>query len=253
MTAEANDNSGLLDSALAEEEQTTESQEQSISHTTPDPNAEDDTPLERPDFWPEKFWKKDSNEPDLEGLSKSYSELEKQFRAGKHKPPADGKYSFESLQGIPEDDPVAQAYVGWASKYGISQQAFDDLAAQIVQMAGATAQETEYSIKKEREALGPNADAIIKSTASWARGLANNGVFSKEDLDEFSIMAGTARGIRVINKLRERFEGRVPVQAAPVEDAPSKEELDSMVADPRYKNDPGYRAKVEKMFEKMYG
>lgn len=253
MTAEANDNSGLLDSAIAEEEQTTESQEQSISHTTPDPNAEDDTPLERPDFWPEKFWKKDSNEPDLEGLSKSYSELEKQFRAGKHKPPADGKYSTEALKGIPEDDPVAQAYVGWASKYGISQQAFDELAAQVVQMGGDLQQETEMSIKREREALGPNADAIIKNTATWARGLVQKGVLSSEDMEEFKIMAGTARGIRVINKLRETFEGRVPVQMSPVEDAPSKEELDSMVADPRYKTDPGYRAKVEKMFEKMYG
>lgn len=253
MTAEANDNSGLLDSAIAEEEQTTESQEQSISHTAPDPNAEDDTPLERPDFWPEKFWKKDSNEPDLEGLSKSYSELEKQFRAGKHKPPADGKYSTEALKGIPEDDPVAQAYVGWAAKYGISQQAFDELAAQVVQMGGDMEQEAQMSIQREREALGPNADAIIKNTATWARGLVQKGVLSGEDLEEFKIMAGTARGIRVINKLRETFEGRVPVQMAPVEDALSKEELDSMVGDPRYKTDPGYRAKVEKMFEKMYG
>jgi hypothetical protein len=253
MTAEANDNSGLLDSALAEEEQTTESQEQSISHTTPDPSAEDDTPLERPDFWPEKFWKKDSNEPDLEGLSKSYAELEKQFRAGKHKVPTDGKYSFEALQGIPEDDPVAQAYVGWASKYGISQQAFDDLASQIVTMSAGEQQAAETSIKREREALGPNADAIIKNMAAWGRGMLQKGVWGPEEFEGFKETTTTARGIRAWLKARESFEGRVPVQAAPVEDAPSKEELDSMVGDKRYKTDPAFRAKVEKMFEKMYG
>jgi hypothetical protein len=32
----------------------------------------------------------------------------------------------------------------------------------------------------------------------------------------------------------------------------SKEDLDAMVADPKYKTDAGYRQKVERLFEKMY-
>ena len=56
MTDEANDNSGLLASVAEDEEQTTESQEQSINHFENEPTAEDDEPLQRPDFWPEKFW-----------------------------------------------------------------------------------------------------------------------------------------------------------------------------------------------------
>jgi hypothetical protein len=250
MSDAANDNSGLLDSAVAEPEQTTESQEQSsISHVEAKP--EDDGPLERPDFWPEKFWKKDANEPDLEGISKSYLELEKQFRAGKHKAPEGGKYQMP--EGLKEDDPITQAYVGWAAKYGISQQAFEDLAGQIVSMGGAQAEEVQRSIEQERAALGPNADAIISNMATWGRGMVSKGIWSKEDFDEFKVWGGTASGIKALMKLRETYEGRVPVQSAPPDTGVSDEELHQMVADPQYKSNPAFRAKVEKLFEKRYG
>lgn len=246
---EANDNSGLLDSAVAEPEQTTESQEQAtISHVTKP--EEDEGPLERPDFWPEKFWKKDANEPDLEGISKSYLELEKQFRSGKHKPPEGGKYALP--EGLKEDDPITQAYVGWASKYGISQQAFEDLAGEIVGMSATQAEEVQRSIQQERAALGPNADAIISNMATWGKGLVSKGIWSKEDFDEFKVWGGTAGGIKALMKLRETYEGRVPVQSAPVEVGMSDEELHQMVADPQYKSNPAFRSKVEKLFEKRY-
>lgn len=66
--SDANDNPGLLASAADEEapgQPTTEGQEQAISHVQSD-QVEDNTPLERPDFWPEKFWNKDESAPDLE-------------------------------------------------------------------------------------------------------------------------------------------------------------------------------------------
>lgn len=250
MSDVANDNSGLLDSAVAEPEQTTESQEQSsISHIEAKP--EEDGPLERPDFWPEKFWKKDANEPDLEGISKSYLELEKQFRAGKHKAPDGGKYQMP--EGLKEDDPITQAYVGWAAKYGISQQAFEDLAGQIVSMGGAQAEEVQRTIQQEREALGPNAEAIISNMATWGRGMVSKGIWSKEDFEEFKVWGGTANGIKALMKLRETYEGRVPVQSTPQESSMSDEELHQMVSDPQYKTNPAFRAKVEKLFEKRYG
>jgi Spy/CpxP family protein refolding chaperone len=54
-------------------------------------------------------------------------------------------------------------------------------------------------------------------------------------------------------KLRETYEGRVPVQAPPSQDSHSREELEAMVANPEYKTNPAYRAKVEKMFEQAFG
>jgi hypothetical protein len=247
---EANDNSGLLDSAIVEDEQTTESHEQpTISHVNQP--EEDDGPLERPDFWPEKFWKKDANEPDLEGISKSYLELEKQFRSGKHKAPDDGKYKL--VEGMREDDPVTQAYMGWAAKYGISQQAFEDLAGQIVGMGANQAEDVQRTIQQERQALGPNADAIISNMVTWGRGMVQKGIWSGDDFEEFKVWGGTAKGLQALMKLRETYEGRVPIQSAPAETSMSDEELHQMVANPEYKTNPAYRAKVEKLFEKRYG
>lgn len=256
MSEEANDNSGLLDNvSLDDGEQTTESQEQNtVNHIQKQPDAEDNTPIERPDFWPEKFWNKDKAEPDLEGISKSYSELEKQFRSGKHKAPEGGKYDLEAAS-LKADDPVAQAYVDWASRYGISQQAFEDLAKQITGMGAEQVQQAQLSARKEREALGPNADAIIGNMTSWARGMVQKGIWSADDFEEYKVWGGTAQGMKALMKLRETYEGRVPVDTIKNtggEGSVSKEDLEQMVADPKYKSDPAYRAKVEKLFEKMY-
>lgn len=252
--SESTDNSGLLDAALeAEEAQTTESQDESISHKE-EPAKEETEAAQRPDYWPEKFWKKDSNEPDLEGISKSYSELEKQFRSGKHKAPADGKYDLTALEGVPEDDPLLGTYKDWATKNGISQQAFEELAGQFVAISQQNNQQVQTSIKQEREALGPNADAIIANMSSWARGLVQKGIWGKEDLEEFKVWGGTAKGVQALMKLRETYEGRVPVDTLKNsgEMNMSEEELKAMVSDPRYKTDAGFRNKVEKLFDKFY-
>lgn len=252
--SEANDNPGLLEAAAAEEapaQQTTEGQEQSIPHVQGQELEEG--PLERPDFWPEKFWNKDKAEPDLEGISKSYVELEKKFRSGSHKPPEDGKYNLEAA-GLSEDDPVVKAYAGWAQKYGISQQAFDDLAKEVSSMSAGQQEAVKQSMEQELEALGPNAKAIISNMASWGRGMVNKGIWSDDEFKEFTKWGDTAKGIKALSKLRETYEGRVPLETlkADPEGSVSKEELDAMVADPKYKKDPAYRAKVEKLFSKMY-
>jgi hypothetical protein len=66
-------------------------------------------------------------------------------------------------------------------------------------------------------------------------------------------MGGTAKGLKALMKLRESYEGmRIPMNSTPIDGAASKEELYSMVGDPRYQNDPAYRKKVEKMFAQTF-
>jgi hypothetical protein len=227
---------GLLDNVQVSDQTTpTNPQAVEIDHKAAAPDAlaasDPDDPLERPDFWPENFWKKDSNEPDLEGIAKSWSDLRKQISQGKHKAPADGKYDLKAFGEEAETNPIATTLSGWAKENGLSQAAFDDL------------------VGKQ---LGPNGGAIVNGMVDWARGLVNKGVWSKDDFEEFKIMGGTARGITALMKVREAYEGRVPTQSAPLEGAPSKDELYQMVQDPRYKTDPGYRTKVEKMFHASF-
>jgi hypothetical protein len=254
------DTGGLLagESIDSADEATTPEAGVSVPHidqpTSPNLSAEiDDDPLERPDYWPEKFWVKDKNEPDLEGLAKSYSELEKKFRAGKHKAPEGGKYDTSVLGEDISDDPLASAYVGWAAKYGLSQEAFDEMASQFGEIMGAQSEMTQQSAERERALLGPKADAIIQGHAQWARGLVQKGIWSADDFEEFKVWGGTAKGLNALTKLREAYEGRVPVESVPLEGAPSKDELYEMVGRPEYKTDPQYRRKVEKLFQQAFG
>ena len=253
--SEANDNLGLLESAAAEEApdtQTTEGQEQSISHLQSD-KKEDDIPLERPDFWPEKFWNKEEKVPDLEGISKSYVELEKKFRAGGHKAPENGQYDIDTL-GLRADDPVVKSYVGWAQKYGMSQQAFEDLAKEVTGIGASNMAETKQSIANELEALGPNAKAIVTNMAQWGRGMVSKGIWSQDEFNEFTRWGDTARGIKTLQKVREMYEGRVPTETLKTDSggSMSKDELESMVGSPEYKTNAAYREKVWQLHQKMY-
>jgi len=155
---------GLLDNATPEIEEASSDVEETIDHRDPAELAaldNDDEPLERPDWWPENFWKADDAEPDLEGMAKSWKDLRKQISQGKHKAPEDGKYDVSAFGETPETDPVRQHVMQWANDYGISQAAFDALVGQVVEMNQSTFDNYEFNINEERKALGPNADARI--------------------------------------------------------------------------------------------
>jgi len=244
---------GLLDSVSAEDSQAVSQNPEStaIAHLS---EPEDDTPLDRPDWWPENFWKKDDSAPDLEGIAKSWMDLRKQISQGKHKAPTDGKYDTSAFGSLPETDPVRSHVLDWAKEHGISQLALDNLVGKVVGMGAEKVENVTRSLAEEKAALGPNADVIIKGMTDWARGLVNKGIWGKDDFEEFKYMGGTAKGLKALMKLRETYEGsRIPVESAPIEGAPSKDELYQMVADPKYKTDPSYRAKVERMFAQNFG
>lgn len=240
---------GLLDNISLESNTPVDSTKTEISHLQA---PEDDSPLERPDWWPENFWKKDDSEPDLEAIAKSWTDLRKQISQGKHKAPEDGNYDYAAFGETPESDPVRQHVSGWAKEFGVSQVALDALVSGVIEKTGSVQQQAKFDAASERKALGPNADVIIKGMTEWAGGLVQKGIWGKDDFEEFKFMGGTAKGIQALTKLREAYEGRIPTQSMPVEGAPSKDELMGMVADPRYKSDPAYRTKVERMFNQAF-
>jgi len=249
-------NTGLLDTVTVEDstKPTDSASAAQIDHKAPADGATTATdtgaPKTRPEYLPENFWNSDKGEPNLEAMAKSYTDLRKLVSQGKHKAPEDGKYDTSAL-GIEniEADPMSKYYVDWAQKWGIPQGAFDELANQ-VKTLGA---EPEVDTAAEMQALGPNANAVINGMVDWARGLVNKGVWSKDDFEEFKFMGGTARGLRALMKIREAYEGRIPIESSPQDGAPSKEELYAMVADPKYQSDAAYRQKVERLFQQYAG
>jgi hypothetical protein len=241
---------GLLDNVqVSDDTQPTNPQAVEIDHKAAAPDAPAaDEPLERPDFWPENFWKKDSNEPDLEGIAKSWSDLRKQISQGKHKAPTDGKYDLKAFGDTAEDNPIANTLTGWAKENGLSQAAFDDLVGNLQTQAKEIMQGDMIDPAVEMKKLGPNGPAIVNSMGDYGRSLVTKGILSEDDFEEFKIMGGTARGIHVLMKIRDSQEHRVPIQSSPLEGRVSKEDLYQMVNDPRWLTDPAYRQKGEKLF-----
>jgi len=240
---------GLLDNISSEPTEEGETSND-ISHLKTEPT---EIPAERPEWFPENFWKKDDAAPDMEAMSKSWTDLRKQISQGKHKAPEDGNYDMSSFSSTPEDDPVRGHVAAWAKEYGLSQAALDGLVGPIIEMTGQQQQQVQFDAAAEKKSLGPNADSIIKGMTKWGAGLVNKGIWGKEDFEEFKIMGGTANGLKALMKLRETYEGRIPTDSTPIDGAPSKIELNAMVADPKYQTDPAYRQKVERLFNQVYG
>lgn len=257
---EPSEPAGLLDDVSASDssQQDSAAAEKTVEHRAIDSIPEDE-PVERPDYWPENFWNKDKNEPDLEGIAKSWMDLRKMVSQGKHKAPADGKYDTTVFGDGPIDsNPLAPTVLDWAKENGISQAAFDSLITKVRDISAQLApQEPAIDVKAEMKSLGPNGEAIKNGMVNWARGLVSKGVWDSNDFDEFKVMGGTARGLRALMKIRESYEGRIPIETSPMDGAPTDAELQSMVGnvnDPNnpYVKDPAYRQKVERLFQQRY-
>lgn len=253
---EPSESTGLLDGVDAQESSQEDSQENAnksvVEHRASDSIPADEA-KERPEYFPENFWNKDKGEPDVEALAKSWKDLRKMVSKGAHKAPPEGKYDLTAFGDNADNLPMIPLFKDWAAKNGVSQAAFDELASGLTNMsAELVGNQPQIDAAAERKALGPNADAKINGMVSWARGLVNKGVWSKDDFEEFKIMGGTARGINALSKIREAYEGRIPTESAPMEGMPTDAELQSMVGDPKYQSDPAYRQKVERLFNARY-
>lgn len=253
---EPSESTGLLDGVQAQD--SSQDSQQDTNKSAVDHRAADsippDEPKGKPDYLPDNFWNKEKNEADIEAMAKSWTDLRKIVSKGAHKAPPEGKYDLSSFGDNADNLPMVPVFKDWAAKNGVSQAAFDDLAGTLTSMLNeAQANIPQIDPVAERKALGPNADAKINGMVSWARGLVNKGVWSGEDFEEFKIMGGTARGLSALMKVREAFEGRIPIESAPIEGAPTDAELQAMVGDPKYESDPAYRQKVERLFNQRYG
>lgn len=201
---------------------------------------------------PEKYWKDGS--PDIGSALKARGELEKAFSRGDHKAPTEYDVGFVKEAGVAEDDPLLGSFKSWAKENGVSQDAFKKLASSYIEMQQENAKRFQINLDAEKQKLGPNADKIIGEMVGWGQQMVKKGIWSADDFEEFKVMGGSARGINALMKVREFYGDmqRIPVDAAQVGDQPSRDELNQMVADPRYQKDPAFRSKVEKLFERMY-
>ena len=242
---------------MAEEAQNIESEEKNaeeegISHIQNEEAGEEEElgegeVYERPDWFPEKFWD-EKDGPNIENMAKSINHLEKKL--GETAP---DKYDLSEI-AVDPDDAVIQAVLEFGKEKQLSNKSVTGLINKVIEITGGEQQEEEISVAQEKEKLGVNATEIIQSNINWGKKLVADGVFTKDDYAELEILGGTAEGQRVMQKIRGLINGKqeIPTVSLPG-DAPDKDELTAMVADPKYQTDPVYRRKVEKAFEQAYG
>jgi len=204
---------------------------------------DDDGPLERPEYYPAKFWDEDG--PDVEKLAKSYAELEKKFKSGKHKAPE--QYDISSLadQGLDADDPTVSVYQDWAKENGISQDAFEDLAGRVLSMAKDEQESVQYDQRAEMEKLGSNASEKIQMTER----ILQKAPLNNSEREAIAYSLNNADSINAFLKYHQAITNEnIPIKPVVEQQDFTREDLESAIADPRWKTDAGWRTKIERQW-----
>lgn len=204
---------------------------------------EEDTPLERPDYYPEKFWDEDG--PDVEKLAKSYAELEKQFKQGKHKAP--DEYDLSSLEdaGLYADDEVMDIYKAWAKDNGISQKAFEDLAQSVLGTAQQEQEIAQINHQEEMNKLGERAQEKIQ----MAERLLLKAPLTNNEREAMAMSLNSADAINAFLKYHQAITNEnIPIQSAPSAPEMTREDLEAAISDPRWTTDTAWRTKIERQW-----
>jgi hypothetical protein len=206
-------------------------------------SSDDDGPLERPDYYPAKFW--DDDGPDVEKLAKSYAELEKKFKAGKHKAPEQYDISALADQGLDADDPTVAVYQDWAKENGISQDAFEDLAGRVLALSKDEQESIEYDRRAEMEKLGSNASEKIQMTER----ILMKAPLNNSEREAIAYSLNNADAINAFLKYHQAITNEnIPIKPVIEQQEMTREDLDVAIADPRWKTDAAWRTKIERQW-----
>jgi len=231
-------------------------------------------PVPRPEYLPEKFWNAETNSPNIEGMAKSYSELERKFsqRASALKeelkserpegvPSSIDGYELQlpEIPNVPEgwdmsiddDDPMLNWWKETAYERGLTQNEFQEGINKYFEMNfGALPDRS-----AELQALGENAQARIDRVDMWL-----NKNLSENEYNAIADFAVTADAIQVLEKIIgiEQSEPSLSsFDGEPMTGNVTEDKLRQMMDDPRYwkpgELDDAYRAQVTAAWQKHYG
>ena len=234
--AEAQMDEGPLVKLSGQPEATAQGDQSIPLHDEPKPDAAPAESLSRPDGFPAKFWT--DKGPDVDKLAKSYSELEKQFKSGKHKAP-DEDYDLTALvdKGVAEDDPMLSTFKGWAKEAGISQAAFEDIVGKITDITGKQVESFEIDRKAEMAKLGERGREKIEMVERHIMKLG----LSNEERDAIASGLDNASSINAMVKMIQSFTNEnLPVAPAINTPAMTRTDLEAAMQDPRYGRDRVY-------------
>jgi hypothetical protein len=253
-SAGADDNQSLLSAKPVETNEAAPADE--VPHLVRESDSlveeQSEQPAERPANIPEQFWKDGS--VDTDAMAKAYSDLRSKMDSGKHKAPKDGKYSLDAVEGVDAEDPTLGEFLEIARDEGLSQGAFERLTNFYMQQMGALDEEITYRRDQEMAKLGRNADKVIASMDNWLTKMNTAGVLSAAEMESIANASTNATFISALNKIRRSYnEPDIPRSDVVEPDAITMDDIQVMMADPKYGVDPAFTRQVERKVYEMHG
>ncbi len=214
-------------------------------HDEPEATGQEEAaePLERPENFPAKFWTDEG--PDVDKLVKSYTELEKQFKSGKHKAPEEYDISGLLDQGLSDDDPTMDVFKDWAKENGVSQAAFEELASKVLQQTAQEEEAYEIDRRAEMQKLGERAQEKIE----MAERLLMRAPLTEAEREAMASSINSADAINAFIKYHQAITNEgIPITPAVNTPGMTREDLEAAIADPRWKTDNAWRSKIERQW-----
>jgi|TARA_X000001382_G_scaffold127491_2_gene115454 hypothetical protein len=265
--ASDNENQSLLNPTVTEEstEENVDVEESSINHLT---STDDEEPTvkaaeeekekkeaaEKPENVIDAHWDKDKGEIKIDELSKSYQELRNKMATGKHKPPKDGQYKTDFVEGLEPDDPMMTDFVEIAKDNNMSQELLEQLTGFYLKSQEGLEEQIVYKQKEELQKLGNNSEAIIKSTNNWLGKFQTSGTLAKEEVEAIANASTNAAFISGLNKIRRSYgEQTIPTATTQEVDTTTMADIETLMADKRYGVDANFTKSVEKKVYELHG
>jgi len=190
--------------------------------------------------------------------AKAYGELQKKFGSFTGAPEdyelglseeIGEKFNTEELA----DDPIYNDFQEIAKEMGINNEGFNKLAELYIKGQLADIEAADQVREQEMKALGNNADRRLGNIQDWAR--ANLDADGQEGLAAALTTAGAVQAVeKLIAKTRNAPQTQ-DTPAAPTVDHAKLREM--MTARDEYgnskMNDPAYKAKVNKLYDQLFG
>ena len=191
--------------------------------------------------------------------AKGYAELQKKFGSFTGAPDEyELSISEDAAEHISMDDlandPIYNDYRDIAKELGLNNEGFNRLAELYIKGQLADIEAVDSVRKAEMEQLGKDADRRLENIQDWAR--ANLSAEDNESLMDSLTTAGSVRAVESLIAKTRNAPQQQDTQPAPSIDSGKLREM--MLAKDEYGNrkmtsDKEYAAKVNKMYEQLYG
>lgn len=204
---------------------------------------------------PEQYWDKDAGSPNVGALVKSAVDMRKKLSETRPEPPE--SYEIKVAEDLADvvkanpDDPLAQGAMEIAKKYGMSQDAFNDLANLYFSQ---TVPSQQKEIERLGAAFGDNADKTMGELSDWIYGMAGDDEALSAAINR---VTETADGVILLNHLRGKLAAPEPRIPSGIDSAAktglTEEDLRTLQASDAYINgDPAARRKVAEGWARLY-